>query len=906
MVELPQANRKFGLIFFYVMFIAVFIISLLISYNCALPRLPKLIWGDVYPNLLPSGSEFLMNLKLSLSGYGDGYLRSVKGYSIFLLFSLLFVSIGKVITRKILDDNLQPFSVYEKGALYYILGSLCMSLLWFLFGTFGWLQTWIAVGVCLVSPLISYLVFLKGKSKDYFKSQLTEIISPIARAGLSEKIYILGFIFLLLTASAMAIKHQAFGDTLTYTMGLPNYYASQGVVAPHPYNTQSYLSENLNMLTLWALLLDSEVAAALTVWGMSLALISLIFGFTARRFSTLTATLSVGLLVSSNSFLWFLTCVKPDFVTAAFLMAHYLLLIEAVDNDSERQDNNWRMFFLSGLFVGGAIGHKILAIAPAILSFLFLLGYDIRNRYRGRRKSGVVLFFLIGITLASAPWFIRNLAYTGNPIYPFYQKLFGSERIKGWHEEFGGQYESYKVLGLKGLVSYARTLALDGGSGSSPSNWSSLILFILLFPLCIFWKASLGYRIAISAALITWVVMLFQSFVFRYHISVIVPLSVLTFAFCFDHFYKSQPFKKAIKFAGLALIGLSIFNMILSTGALILIRTSLGILLSGYSQGNFYQGLGPFGRQDEAWLVSYLINTKTDKNDAVLLASGNPHFLKRKFIATSDYDKNVIQDFAEQVQDSDQLALKIKEEGYKHIIFEQEFDRIAMENIMRGDIYPGVKTLQVIFDMFDKHMDRRLHTPRLWLKWYTFKGGEANAKDVDLFTDDVLTRFPAVSIDYAKKLIYGTAINGSNAITYLESVAVERQPERPDVIAFYRDRFQKDSLKDSTVDPQGGFQILQRIASLPVAPRNKSLAYMEMAIMLDRAGQSAAAETYRTSMIQASINDPLVYEALAQYFIGRNDPQRVRDYLRQAIRIGGEKIRMRNQQVEDWLIQRKS
>jgi 4-amino-4-deoxy-L-arabinose transferase-like glycosyltransferase len=80
-------------------------------------------------------------------------------------------------------------------------------------------------------------------------------------------------------------------------------------------------------------------------------------------------------------------------------------------------DGNRRWLYLAGILMGFALGSKYLALGTAPLLLLWI---TIRRRHEGvwaALANGLV--FVVPAVVLSGPWFIKNLALAGNPLYPF-------------------------------------------------------------------------------------------------------------------------------------------------------------------------------------------------------------------------------------------------------------------------------------------------------------------------------------------------------------------------------------------------------------------------------------------------------------------------------------------------------
>ncbi len=104
------------------------------------------------------------------------------------------------------------------------------------------------------------------------------------------------------------------------------------------------------------------------------------------------------------------------FVTAYTTAAAYALVSWYLEGG----ENRWLVVF--GVFAGLAIGMKLTAAPVVAVMLLAILGVGLIGHPRPRLKmfalvSGIVL-------LLSAPWFIRDWLWTGDPFFPYGQWLW--------------------------------------------------------------------------------------------------------------------------------------------------------------------------------------------------------------------------------------------------------------------------------------------------------------------------------------------------------------------------------------------------------------------------------------------------------------------------------------------------
>jgi len=240
---------------------------------------------------VPTFREMRQNLDLLFGGYFGGYGRTLIGFLLFGAMSGFFMFAGKSAlslifrTKGQVASPISGLDPLERGSLYYILGSLIASLLWFGLGSAGLLNTPLAyvlaiggcAGFCL-DALRSGDGPLKGPGAVKDKS-----LSWWGQMTVTEKAILAAVLLPVALFSTTAVNPPLHDDTLVTHAALPGFFVAEGRVLINPYHFHSYFPLNTEMLVMWALLLKSEVAAALLMWGFVVSLVSLIGGYLLKQ-----------------------------------------------------------------------------------------------------------------------------------------------------------------------------------------------------------------------------------------------------------------------------------------------------------------------------------------------------------------------------------------------------------------------------------------------------------------------------------------------------------------------------------------------------------------------------------------------------------------------------------------------
>jgi hypothetical protein len=221
-------------------------------------------------------------------------------------------------------------------------------------------------------------------------------------------------------------------DALTHHLAVPKLWLKSGNMSEIPTVEFSYYPMNLDIIPKYI----HFTFALLTAW--------LIFVFLKDR----TAKTHYGLLgallfLSLPVILKLSITVYVDLGLVFFSTAALLYVLKWASNG-----NQTRHLLIAGLFCGLGLGTKYNGLISLFLLTCFIPVLYLRTNlqpdeagdgraYTSRRQKNAAvmtslralqaaaLFVLISL-LVFSPWMIRNFRWTGNPIYPLYQKTFNA------------------------------------------------------------------------------------------------------------------------------------------------------------------------------------------------------------------------------------------------------------------------------------------------------------------------------------------------------------------------------------------------------------------------------------------------------------------------------------------------
>ncbi|GAB4456523.1 MAG: hypothetical protein OHK0029_14640 [Armatimonadaceae bacterium] len=228
-------------------------------------------------------------------------------------------------------------------------------------------------------------------------------------------------------------------DSLSYHLAAPKVYLQQGRITLLPWDHHSNFPFTLQMLYMVMLGLGSIGAAKLIHWLCGVLLILSVWTFANRflapRYGQRIAPVAAVIAAAVPIFLWEATTAYVDLATALFT---YLSFYSYWVWRENRTGNGGLL--LSAMLMGFALGTKytVLGFWGLLLLGIFVVEVVSEKRLTGSIIAKTALWGAVALAIG-APWYIKNVVLTGNPVYPFAYEIFGG---KYWSLENAQQYSA--------------------------------------------------------------------------------------------------------------------------------------------------------------------------------------------------------------------------------------------------------------------------------------------------------------------------------------------------------------------------------------------------------------------------------------------------------------------------------
>lgn len=338
-------------------------------------------------------------------------------------------------------------------------------------------------------------------------------------------------------------------DSLSYHLAAPKIYLTEGRIGFIAYDHHTQFPFTLEMLYTVGLAFDGPAAAKGIHWAcawMTAAAVGLWTGrltIGGRPAPLWAGPLAAALFGSMPVGLWEAGTAYIDLGTALFQFLALAALVDAVTISEGRVSGlDLRRAALAGILSGFALGTKYTALIQTGLLGLSLLVLLARadSKARGVMLQGVLRFGLLAALFAS-PWYVKNILWVRNPVYPFFCSVFPhsfswtaaeAAPYAGEQNLFGpGRSPGHFLLVFWNLALHAREFFINTKPAVGDVVGTVGAGFAGLLPLAV-WVRGLGWRVwaLLGYGMASVVIWFFLSQQVRYLIPVFAPLAVVAAA----------------------------------------------------------------------------------------------------------------------------------------------------------------------------------------------------------------------------------------------------------------------------------------------------------------------------------------------------------------------------------------
>lgn len=371
---------------------------------------------------------------------------------------------------------LRLLNLNEKRALPQLLfgtglGLWALSLLVFAFGLLGWLNNGPLWGLTLALSLTALPPLWRLRLR-LSKPQPPRWLALYLTLALAMSI-------------SLALLPPTDWDGLFYHLTGPKLYLTAGGIVGGIDIPHLSFPALFEMLFLQAMVLRGDVSAKLLHFGFIPLLAGLVYLAAVDTLSLKQGWMAIIFLLAMPMVLTLGAWAYNDLALAFYQTAALYALLRSMPAENAARQLELRWLGLSGLNCGAAMGLKYTSfVAPVVLG-LMVWWWLARQRANWPQVWRSSLAFGGPAVLAALPWYLRNWAFTGNPVYPFvfggpFWDTFRSAAYAGAGTGIG--FDGFTLLTLP----YHLTMGLPDANyidGRTGLLWLAFLPLLLFFAL---------------------------------------------------------------------------------------------------------------------------------------------------------------------------------------------------------------------------------------------------------------------------------------------------------------------------------------------------------------------------------------------------------------------------------------
>ena len=297
-------------------------------------------------------------------------------------------------------------------------------------------------------------------------------------------------------------------DALVYHLAAPDLYIQQGSFHFIRGNFYASFPQNVEMIYTLALLIGDASLAAWYHWWMG-GCAALAVACVARRLAG-----GRGGLVAAAVFMTIPSAALVStwaYVEMGWVLFQMLAILCFL---AWRREGALTWIVLAGVFAGLAAGCKYTGgtIGLILLGLIVAVGRPALSGFRPRIATGVVFGCVVATVVA--PWLLKNVVFTGNPLYPFLHGVFGGRDwdagraaafgmfVKNWgsvaslgdwlllplHLTFGSRFAS--IESFDGMIGPAFLLGIPLVIAGIRRDANFVVVAFITAALGVFWLAT--------------------------------------------------------------------------------------------------------------------------------------------------------------------------------------------------------------------------------------------------------------------------------------------------------------------------------------------------------------------------------------------------------------------------------
>ncbi len=462
-------------------------------------------------------------------------------------------------------------------------------------------------------------------------------------------------------------------DALTHHLAIPKLYLVYGGIYEIPALLFSYYPMNLEFLYLVPLWFGNDIIPKFIHMFFGLATAWLIFSYLKKQIGANWGLFGALFFLTTPIIIHLSTSAYVDLGVSFFTTASLLLLLQW------RKSEKTSLLLLAGICAGLAAGTKYNGLITLFLLTCFVPFLTKKGAPHDTQiKVKALLVFIFPALVAVSPWLIRNILWTGNPVFPLFPSVFN-----------GGETsitQGMNPLLIRKLVYHEplwQTLLIPiriflEGQDNNPQYFDGVLNpFILLFSLVAFFPQPKNSTLRTDKKIFLWFIILFLLFAFiqrviriRYIVPAL-PFLIILSTFGIHQIQSFLAQKKSV-FPVAAIPWLLLFTAFLFNGNYLLNHWQ-NIRPLEYLSGETSRTAFISRFWQEYPLVDYANKTLPQSADILAVFLGNRgYYFDRSVRFDLKKGKSLLYSLAKEQPDENAIAISLQETGITHLLIRED------------------------------------------------------------------------------------------------------------------------------------------------------------------------------------------------------------------------------------------
>ncbi len=497
-------------------------------------------------------------------------------------------------------------------------------------------------------------------------------------------------VLLLAAAAAVnllgALGPEVFYDSLVYHLAVPSAYNTAGGILHIPYNLYSDLPLAHGMLYSAALFFGGEVCAKLLNFSTGmlslLAVLALGSRLTGRREGLWGAAVFYAVTQTMRAS-W------PAGSDLPLTLFSFLALFAALGAEGKQR---YGRLVLAGLMAGMAMGTKYTGLFPVLGAAAAYLVKE-RRFDRAVLKELALAGAVAGVVLS--PWLLKNLAYKGNPVYPFLSSVFGTGGLSDPEKIDGFLRETSQLDRLTPAGWFAHPWKATMGEFANSNFFSPL--FLAFLPLCLLFRSPPRAAPLWAYFLVVWSGWSLSSTLVRFSMPAWPAAGLLIAGAFLTGRDPSRP-RTVLRGVMLASFGVSV----LAGTVILLLQGGHLVPLGAESREEFLARTRP-GHAYSSRPAYDFASSELPRGARVLVVGDARTFgLERPYLASSVFDLSPVVEFSAASRSGGDLYSRLRAAGVTHLVLNvSEAIRLGRGY---GIFYWDAAARRVFYEFWDRHL----------------------------------------------------------------------------------------------------------------------------------------------------------------------------------------------------------